>query len=143
MILKDVQRELATNMKHWQNIENLAIASTGRIIMKTDNPIIRLIMEIIQRDSQMHYLVQEWIADSLSVKPVSLSYDDLQEVWEMIDKHVRLEHQMMDSVKEALALVKGRKMVVHEYLLNYLHDDEAKHDGLLKQLDVIKKDMLS
>lgn len=143
MILKDVQRELATNMKHWQNIENLAIASTGRIIMKTDNPIIRLIMEIIQRDSQMHYLVQEWIADSLSVKPVSLSYDDLQEVWEMIGKHVRLEHQMMDSVKEALALVKGKKMVVHEYLLNYLHDDEAKHDGLLKQLDVIKKDMLS
>jgi hypothetical protein len=60
--IKDLQGEIVDAMKNWQRMEDASLASTGRIIEKTTNPIIRLTMEIIQRDSQMHYNVEKWVA---------------------------------------------------------------------------------
>jgi hypothetical protein len=142
MSMKETQQEIASNMKRWQKIEDASIASTGRIIEKTDNPIVRLAMEIIQRDSQMHYLVEEWIADSLEKKAVSLTPEELNTVWEMIDHHLSLEKRMMEIVEQTLQSLKGKRMVVQEYLLAYLLEDETKHMNLLTRLDTIKKGML-
>jgi len=52
-------------------------------------------MEIIQRDSQMHYLVQQWIADSLESKTVSLTPDELNKVWGLIERHTEIEKVMI------------------------------------------------
>ena len=60
--MKEAQQDLLANMQSWQKVENASITSTGRVMEKTENPIVRLVMEIIQRDSHMHYRVQEWIA---------------------------------------------------------------------------------
>ena len=70
---KEVLQDLAANMWSWRKIENASVASTGRVIEKTENDIVRLIMEIIQRDSQMHYRVQEWIAETLQGKTCLVS----------------------------------------------------------------------
>ena len=86
MSTKEIQQEIVTNMKRWQNIEYASLASTGQIIEKTDNPVVRLVMEIIQKDSQMHYRIQEWIADSLEFKTISLSPDELGKVWGLLDR---------------------------------------------------------
>jgi hypothetical protein len=142
MAIKDLQQEIAGNMKRWQKIEDASIASTGRIIEKTDNPIIRLTMEIIQRDSQMHYRVQEWIADSLEKKAVALTPDELNAIWEMVERHISLEKRMIEIVEQTLGSLKGKRMVVQEYLLSYLLEDETKHNNLLAKLETIKKGML-
>ena len=73
MSTKEIQEQIVENMKNWKKIENASVASTGKVIEKTDNPIVRLIMEIIQRDSQMHYRIQELIIDSLEKSAISLS----------------------------------------------------------------------
>jgi hypothetical protein len=109
---------------------------------KTENPIVRLIMEIIQRDSQMHYLVQQWIADSLESKTVSLSPDELNKVWGLIERHTEIENSMVTIVRDALDSLKGKKMYVQEYLLKYLQEDEVKHTNLLNALEGLKKGML-
>ena len=75
MSTKEAQEQIVANMTKWQKIENASVASTGNVIEKTENPVVRLIMEIIQRDSQMHFRVQELIADSLTTKAISLSPD--------------------------------------------------------------------
>jgi hypothetical protein len=142
MSVKDLQQEVISDMKRWQKVEDASIASTGRIMEKTDNPIIRLIMEIIQRDSQMHYRVEGWIADTIEKKAVSLTPDELDLVWEMIDHHISLEKRMAEIVQDTLTSLKGKKMVVQEYLLEYLLEDETKHNNLLKRLEIIKKGML-
>jgi hypothetical protein len=142
MTVKDLQQGIADNMKRWQKIEDASIASTGRIIEKTDNPIIRLTMEIIQRDSQMHYLVQEWIADSLEKKAVALTPDELNVIWDLVERHISLEKRMMEIVEQTLGSLKGKRMVVQEYLLSYLLEDETKHNNLLAKLETIKKGML-
>ena len=152
MSTKEIQEKIVTNMKRWQKIENAGVSSTGQIIEKTENPIVRLVMEIIQRDSQFHYRIQELIADSLETKTIhdlntqkdtqiTLTPDELGQVWGMIEDHIKLEKKSVDLANEALEALKGKKMLVQEYLINYLLMDEEKHNKVLEHLDSIKKGM--
>jgi hypothetical protein len=142
MSTKEAQEKIVSNMKRWQKIENASVASTGKIIEKTENPIVRLAMEIIQRDSQMHYRVQELIADSLTSKAISLTPDEVGDVWGLIERHIELEKQTVELAKSSLRQIEGKKgMLVQAYLLEYLLRDEQKHDILLEKLNEVKKGM--
>jgi len=141
MSTKEVQEQIVSNMKNWQKIEDASVGSTGHIIEKTDNPIVRLVMEIIQRDSQMHHRIQQLIIDSLESKVTTLTPEELGKVWDMIEKHIELEKKTVAYATEALEALKGKKMVVQEYLINYLLMDENKHEKTLETLATIKKGM--
>ena len=137
---KESQEKIVSNMRKWQKIEDASVSSTGQMIEKTENPLLRLVMEIIQRDSQMHYRIQEFIADSVEHKAVSLTPDELVAVWGMIENHINLEKKTVEIAEEAIASLKGQQgMIVQQYLLNYLLEDEKKHNDLLKNLEDIKK----
>ncbi len=141
MSLRELQQEIISNMKEWQKAENATIALTGQIMEKTDNPIVRMVMEVIQRDSQMHYNVQEWIADSLQNKTISLTPEELGSVWKLIERHIEIEKKSVEFAEQAIAALKGKSMVIQSYLLNYLLEDEKKHNNLLNNLEKIKKGM--
>ena len=141
MSTKEIQEQLVANMKAWKKIENASVASTGKVIEKTENPIVRLIMEIIQRDSQMHYRIQELIIASLESMTISLTPEELGDVWDLIEKHIDLEKKTVELAKDSLEAMRGRKMVVQEYLLDYLRIDEEKHNSVLESLATIKKGM--
>ena len=142
MSTKEAQELIVANMKKWQKIENASVSSTGRIIEQTENPVVRLIMEIIQRDSQMHYRVQELIADSLTTKALALSPDEVGAVWDRIEKHIELEKQTVELAKSSLeAIGRNKGMLVQAYLLEYLLKDEQKHDVILEKLNEVKKGM--
>ena len=139
MSTKEIQQEIVSNMRKWQKIENQSVASTGKIMESTQNPIVRLVMEVIQRDSHFHYRVQDFIADSLETKTVTLTPDELGEVWDMVQEHIELEKKTVQMAEQALAALKGKKMLVQEYLLKYLLEDEQKHNNILNRLEDIKK----
>ena len=135
---KEIQEDLVAKMRQWQKIEDASVNSTGRIIETTDHPLIRLVMEIIQADSHLHYKVQAFIAASLEKQSVSLTPEELGEIWGSIQQHIEFEKQMVAYVREALEQVEGRKMLVQEYLLHYLLRDEEKHDEMLGALERLK-----
>ena len=141
MKTKEIQDKLIANMKTWQKIENASVASTGKVIEKTDNPIVRIVMEIIQRDSQMHYRIQDMIVDSFEKETLRLNPDELADVWTMIEQHIELEKKTVELAEEALSVLAKKKMVVQEYLLQYLLEDENKHNHILESLGTIKKGM--
>lgn len=142
MSTKEAQEKIVANMKRWMKIEDAAVSSTGRIIEETENPIVRLVMEIIQRDSQMHHRVQELIADSLESKAIALSPDELGKVWGSIEKHIEIEKKTIALAKESIeAIGKNKGMLVQRYLVEYLLKDEEKHDEVLANLENIKKNM--
>lgn len=138
MKTKDIQADLIDKMETWQQIEDASVVSTGKIIEKTKNPFIRQVMEIIQADSKTHFQVQRLIAD-MTRDGVVFSVDDLAEVWDGIETHIQIEKQMVEYVSEALEAIKGRQMMMQEYLLNYLKVDEQKHDDLLEALEAVKR----
>ena len=131
MSTKEVQQSIVDNMKRWQKIENASVASTGRVIEKTENPIVRIVMEIIQRDSQMHYRVQQWVSDSLKDETISLTPEELGAVWDLIERHIELERKSVELAEGVLASLKGKSMVIQNYLLNYLLEDEKKDEALV------------
>jgi hypothetical protein len=138
---QEIQEQIVANMRRWQKIEDSSVASTGKIIETTQNPVIRLVMEIIQRDSQMHHRIQEFIVDSLTTKAVELNPEELADVWDAIEQHIEIEKQTVELAQEALGALKDRKMLVQEYLLQYLMEDENKHNHLLESLGIIKRGM--
>jgi len=141
MSTKEIQEKIVQNMQEWKKIENASVSSTEKVIEKTENPIVRLIMEIIQRDSQMHYRIQELIIASFESMTISLTPEELGDVWGMIEKHIDLEKKTVELAKDSLEAMRGRKMVVQEYLLDYLRIDEEKHNEVLDTLSTIKKGM--
>jgi hypothetical protein len=141
MSTKELQEQIIENMKQWQKIENASVAQMAAIMEKTDNPLISIVMEIIQRDSQMHHRVQQMVIDSLESQTVSLSPDQLGDVWDKIEDHIALEKETIRLMEDSMKALQGKKMVVQEYLLTYLKYDEEKHDVLLDALEKIKKGM--
>jgi bacterioferritin (cytochrome b1) len=139
---KEDQEKIIANVRKWQKVENAAVAVTGRVIEKTENPIIRLVMEIIQQDSQMHHRAQQLIADSLESRVISLTPEELAEVWGVVEEHIRIEKETITLAKAALEMTGSSKgLLVQRYLLEYLLKDEEKHDAILANLEAIKKDM--
>ena len=141
MSTKELQDKLVSSMSRWQEIENAAVSATEEIIGKTDHPLIRTVMEIIQTDSKRHFQVQQMIIDTLEKENVTISPDDLVEVWDLIENHIEIERKTVEFATEALDALKGTKMVVIQYLLDYLLADENKHNELLDNLEGIKKAM--
>lgn len=123
-------------LRQWQGIERDAIETTAQIMEKTDNLLIRQIMEIIRNDSVQHHRVQQFIIDSVTRQAITLSPDELAEVWGQIEAHDELERQTIALAKE---LLEQTTEPVHKILLNYLLTDEEKHDGILGELNDFKK----
>ncbi|HSO21904.1 MAG TPA: hypothetical protein VLT81_03295 [Chondromyces sp.] len=123
-------------LRQWQGIERDAIETTAQIMEKTDNLLIRQIMEIIRNDSVQHHRVQQFLIDSITKTPVKMSPQDLAEVWGQIEAHDELERQTIALAEE---LMEQTTEPMHKILLDYLLKDEKKHDSLLGALDKFKK----
>ena len=141
MSVKEKQEQLAEILKAWQHIENRSVAQTAEVIDKTTNPVIRIVMEIIQRDSAMHHRVQQFIIDSLENEAIKITPDDIAQVWGAIEAHIESEKRTGELVMAAQKALAGTRNVVQQFLLAYLGHDEQKHDQLLEDLSLIKRGM--
>ena len=125
-------------LRQWQGIERDAIETTAQIMEKTDNLLIRQVMEIIRNDSVQHHRVQQFLIDSMTKTPLRLTPEDLAEVWGQIEAHDELERQTIELAEE---LLEDSTEPVQQILLKYLLVDEQKHDQILGELEEFKKYM--
>jgi EAL domain-containing protein (putative c-di-GMP-specific phosphodiesterase class I) len=141
MHMKGTQQKLGENMRQWQKVENATISRTASVMEETGNPLIRLVMEIIQRDANLHYRVQQTIIDSLEKASIPIPVEDLQTVWASVEEHIQIERKSIELAKSSLEALGRTGNVVARYLLSYLMEDEKKHEKLLTNLELIKKGM--
>lgn len=137
---KESQEKLMINMQRWQKIELETVKYVGDLIEKTDNPIVKHVLEIIRRDSEMHHRTQELVLGTLK-GTISLTPEDLADVWGSIEKHIAMEEAAVGMAEAAKESLKDRTMPVQAYLVEYLLEDEQKHDNLLERLRNIKAGM--
>jgi rubrerythrin len=138
--IKGAQRteELVAGLRRWQAIERQAVDQTAELMEKTDNLLVRQILEIIRNDSVQHHRVQQFIIDSLTKTPVSLRPEDLGEIWAEIEKHDAAEREVIELGKK---LRDECTLFVQRSLLDYLIYDEEKHDKILGELEKFKKNL--
>lgn len=123
-------------LRRWQEDENATIAQMTTIIGKSKNPFVKLLMEIIRSDSIMHHRVEQFMIETLTEKTVTLTPEELGEIWGLIEGHIAMERGTIGYGEE---LSKLCTLLVHKQLLAYLLTDEAKHDKLLSQLEDFKR----
>jgi hypothetical protein len=136
---KEAIENLVKVMKEWQHIEDESIANTTEIIQKSKNPLVHLVMEIIRQDSAMHRRVQQLIIDHFTKKPITMDHDELAGFWDLVEQHDEVEKKTISLAKQALI---ENKSPIAQYLLQYLLDDEEKHDKLLEEMNKIKLGMV-
>jgi hypothetical protein len=130
--------EMVEVLGTWQGLERQAMNDTAEIMEKTKSPLIRIVMEIIRHDSLMHHRVEQFLIDSVTKESVTVTREEIAEVWESLEAHDRQERKTIQMAEE---LRKKAWSPVHKLLLDYLLKDEGKHDFLIAQLDAFKKDL--
>lgn len=130
--------KLVGTLREWQKIERESVNTTAEIMEQTDNPLIRQMMEIIRNDSVQHHRVQQFLIDSLTKQQVTLTPEELAEVWDQITAHDEVERKTIEIAKK---LKEECNFFVQKALLDYLITDEMKHDTLLGHLEDFKKNM--
>ena len=140
MSTKEAQEKLIDNMERWMKVEDLAVKTTGEIAEKSPNPLIKHVMTIIKRDSEMHHRTQQLIID-LVKGTATMTPDELADVWDQVEKHIETEVNAVEMARAAKEVIKGKKMKLQEYLIEYLLVDEEKHNELLDKLRLIKEGM--
>lgn len=128
--------DMVSGLREWQSIERQAMEQSAEILEATDNPFLRIIMEVIRHDSLMHHRVQQVIIDSLVKENITLTSEDVAAVWEKIENHEETEREVINIAK---GLHEKAWNPVHKQLLSYLITDEEKHDRLLDELNQVKK----
>jgi type III secretory pathway component EscV len=128
--------ELVSTLRRWQEIEDGSVAACSGLMDQTENPLIRLVMEIIRQDSVMHKKVQQVMIDSLEKQAISLTPEELGQIWESIEQHAEMEKETIALAEKAR---KNCRLFILRHLLTYLIEDEQKHDRLLAQLEDFKR----
>ncbi len=134
----DIQTELIETLKAWQKVEKDSIAMARETQRKSRNALVRLVMEILAHDSVLHHRVQQFLLDNIEKSSLTLQPEELDTVWEMIEKHIEFEKKILELANKAQS---ATELKVPSFLLNYLLKDEEKHDALLERLEEIKVNM--
>lgn len=127
-------------MREWQGLEDKTIGSAEAIIQKTKNPFIRTIMEMIRHDSEKHRNIQQMIIDNITKEAIYISPDELNDLSDMLNTHMEAEAESLCLADEAWA---GSELFFTRFLLSCLIADEAKHHGLINQLNDLKRSAIA
>lgn len=130
---KDALVEL---LKTWQHGEATSVKNCSDLMHKTENPMIRLVLDIIRHDSLMHERVQQFLLDSLEKHSVGVTPEELGEIWDAVEAHIALEKGAIELAEKATKCCQG---FVQRELLLYLLEDEKKHDLLLAKMEAFKR----
>jgi hypothetical protein len=141
MSMKELHDRLLDTVRSWQEIDRESARLLRETKEKCGNPVICQVMDIIERDTEMHTRVQQLIIESLTSKPFSLSPDELGEVIEFIRKNIELKKQKIAVTEETRGLVKDKTLLLQEFFLTYLLEDEKKHSAMLDGIERVRKSM--
>jgi hypothetical protein len=73
----------------------------------------------------MHHRIQQFLVDGIESRSYALTPEELNVISTLIGKHKKVEDAMLCAVESQLAQLKGKKMMVEEYFLNFLVADET------------------
>ena len=127
--------ELAKILKEWYALEDQTIKFAEDLMSKSNNSFVKVIMEMIKRDSEKHKAMQQFAIDHLTKEALTLTQQDLVPLGDILDKHVAAEAKSMGLANTAMTKSKD---FFTNFIISYLMSDEIKHHEMLTKLDHIK-----
>lgn len=121
-------------LNRWIAIEKATIKMTDNLLPKVENPILTCLIDTIKRDSEKHQQILNMVLEGME-GTVTLTHDDMAILGEFIEKHTQIEQ---DAVNIAGQTIKKVRTPIAKFLLEYLYEDEKKHDFIMDNLSKLK-----
>jgi hypothetical protein len=115
--------------------EDQTIEDAKNVKKETDNPFVKMTMEMLIHDAEKHKIIQQMVIDSLTKEAVHLPPDELFPLEEVLNRHILEESE---SLMRIIATIDKKEPKITRYLLSYLSADEAGHRELVGKLNELK-----
>jgi len=112
-------------------IENKIVDSLRSSLVEMANPAVKGVLKGISLDSAKHAEMYAAAINLLTGVPPALTQEHLDKQRELVEKHIRMEAELIEKIGEALPNIENDKV---KLLLNAILLDEKRHHQLLKEV---------
>jgi rubrerythrin len=127
--------ELVTLFKNQIKIEKTIVDSVAEGLVDINNPTVKGVLKGISLDSLKHAEMYSSAINLLTSVSQALTEENLDKQRELIEKHIRLEAEIIKKLREVIPSVQNKKV---KLLLDAILFDEIRHHELLKKvLDIL------
>lgn len=130
--MREQRQKIVSTVKDCESLEQKSAQSIRQVKAKCGNPLVYLVLDIIENDARQHQRLLEFIVNSLEREPLTLSPDEVGGIMELIRDHTQLKAQMIQKMEKLLETTKDKSLHIQEFLLKTLLADEKKHQGMLE-----------
>jgi len=134
MTLPENRKKFDELVNRWIVLEESTINEANKLTGGSKNPMVRAIIDILRMDSEKHRHILQTIQSSIH-STVTFSTDDLKVVSDLVDKHLTLEKNAIETAEQALEM---SSLPIPRLLLSHLLQDEKSHDAYVSELNDIK-----
>jgi rubrerythrin len=128
MNVSDQDTKIIRFIKQQIIVENEIVSSVNQGIKNIRNPPVRGILKGISLDSMKHAELYASAVQILSNVSQALSQENLDEQKALVEKHIRIEAELIKKLEDELPAVSDDKV---KFLLNAILADERRHHALL------------
>ena len=123
------KNELIEFIKRQIIIEKEIVDSLEKGIADINNPPVKGVLKGISLDSMKHAELYSAALTLLTKVSQALQQDDLDTQRALVEKHIRLEAELIKKIEDELPNVKDKKV---KFLLKSILTDEKRHHAMLK-----------
>ena len=129
--------ELVALFKNQIKIEKTIVDSVTEGLVDIKNPAVKGVLKGISLDSTKHAEMYSSAINLLTSVSQALTEENLDKQRELVEKHIRLEAEIIKKLDEVIPHVRNTKV---KLLLDAILSDEVRHHALLKKvLDILVK----
>jgi rubrerythrin len=129
--------ELVALFKNQIKIEKTIVDSVAEGLVDINNPAVKGVLKGISLDSTKHAEMYSSAINLLTSVSQALTEENLDKQRELVEKHIRLEAEIIKKLREVIPSVQNKKV---RLLLDAILSDELRHHALLKKvLDILVK----
>ena len=129
--------KLVKLFKNQIKIEKSIVDSVNKGLVDIKNPAVTGVLKGISLDSVKHAEMYSSAIDLLTTVPQALTEGNLDKQRELVEKHIRIEAEIIKILSEELPNIQNEKV---QLLLKAILSDEKRHHALLKKvLEILVK----
>lgn len=127
----DSENDLVEFIKKQIEIEHSIVDSLNEALKDINNQPVKGVLHGISLDSAKHTEMYEAALNLLASVPRALSQEQLDKQKSVVEKHIRMEAELIEKISAMLPKVADEKV---KFLLTAILADERRHHELLKHV---------
>jgi rubrerythrin len=112
-------------------VENEIVDSLEKALVGMKNPAVKGVLKGVSLDSVKHAELYSAAVTLLTSYSTSLTQDNLDQQRALIEKHIKIESELIKKLQVMIPNVEDKKVV---FLLNSILADEIRHHAMLKMV---------